>query len=90
MARLTHKEATNLQKIILDWIYSNTLKLLAWFLPRFRKGTGGAEAIISKLINDVRGKRDLGKRNPEAKSTFLQDIRDHSEEVRKDGGAIHD
>src|SRR3989344_503909 len=70
-AEYLHKQVSTAHVRIASTFYQMVIRALSWFVPRFRSWTIGFEKRLLKVINDVRGKRLITKRDKSTTSVFL-------------------
>jgi len=81
--------AMQVQTRVSGIFYKFLYNLLNVFLPWFRKWTSGTEIRLHKFFNMIKGKRELNYLgNKKSASQYVQDMRDHADESRKNGGEI--
>ena len=80
--------AVALQRSLASLFYSIVFRALSSLLPLFRRLTRSTEAWLVRTVQMVRGKRELTSLGREAASPYLQDMGNHQDEVRKEGGSI--
>jgi len=68
--------------------YVLLLSLLSHLLPLFRSLTRSTEEWLVRMVNLVKGKRELNYLGRKAASPFIQDVANNQDEVRKEGGSI--
>ncbi len=88
MANSLHFALTNTHRLIASFFFRIVVAVLSWFVPKFRQWTLGAENKLMRLIDYVKGKRDLGNRDSTKTSLYLRDIREYSDKSRKKGREI--
>jgi len=77
-----------LQRYLAHYFYALVLSILSKALPLLRRFTHQTEAWLIRTVQMVRGKRELNYLGRKAASQHLQDMGDHQDEVRKEGGSI--
>ena len=66
------------------------LNILTRGIPYFRSATMSIEKRLLGVVGSLRGQHDISQMNREKGSDFVRDIKNHSAESRKLGGAIHE
>jgi|SRR3989338_3881855 len=84
---LEHRVAA-IGRALVGRFYSLAFTVLSRLLPQFRRLTRSTEAWLVRTVQMVRGKREHNYLGRKAASQHLQDMGNHQDQVRKEGGSI--